>query len=71
MMRLRNSGEKFVDVREDARLGASPMATCLEIGWPGGTVQTLTDVKADRQIQLDEPAAAFRIWKPIAFTSMR
>ena len=33
----------------------SPAAACIEVRWPSGIVQTLTDVKGDRQIQVDEP----------------
>jgi enediyne biosynthesis protein E4 len=45
------------DPRVHFGLGASPAADIIEIHWPSGIVQTLTDVKADRQIQVDEPAA--------------
>jgi hypothetical protein len=34
------------------------MAPSTEIRWPSGIVQTLTDVKGDQQIQVDEPAIA-------------
>ena len=46
------------DPRVHFGLGASPQAACVAIRWPSGIVQTLTDVKGDRQIQVDEPAAA-------------
>jgi hypothetical protein len=36
-------------------MGDSAIATKVEIRWPSGVLQTLTDVKADRQIQVDEP----------------
>jgi hypothetical protein len=37
---------------------SSAMAPSTEIRWPSGIVQTLTDVKGDQQIQVDEPAIA-------------
>jgi enediyne biosynthesis protein E4 len=43
------------DPRVHFGLGTSPAASCVEIRWPSGIVQTLTDVKGDRQIQVDEP----------------
>ena len=43
------------DPRIHFGLGASAVASSIEIHWPSGIVQTLTDVKADRQIQVDEP----------------
>ena len=46
------------DPRVHFGLGTSPVATSIEIHWPSGIVQTLTDVKGDRQIQVDEPAAS-------------
>jgi len=46
------------DPRIHFGLGESPTAACVEIRWPSGIVQTLTDVKADRQIQIDEAALA-------------
>ena len=46
------------DPRVHFGLGTSPVATSIEIRWPSGIVQTLTDVKGDRQIQVDEPAAS-------------
>jgi enediyne biosynthesis protein E4 len=36
-------------------LGTSPGNVSLEIRWPSGIVQTLHDVKPDRQIAVDEP----------------
>jgi hypothetical protein len=33
------------------------MATRIEIRWPSGIRQVLTNVQGDRQIQVDEPAA--------------
>jgi len=46
------------DPRVHFGLGDSPVATSIEIRWPSGIVQTLTEVKGDRQIQVDEPAAS-------------
>ena len=37
-------------------LGNSTMASSIEMRWPSGIVQTLTNVKGDQQIQIDEPA---------------
>jgi hypothetical protein len=42
------------DPRVHFGLGESPTAPCIAIRWPSGTVQTLTDVKADRQIEVEE-----------------
>jgi hypothetical protein len=44
------------DPRVHFGLGDAPVASCVEVRWPSGTVQTLTDVKADRQVQADEPS---------------
>ena len=44
------------DPRVHFGMGESPEAACIEIHWPSGIVQTLTDVKGDRQIQVDELA---------------
>jgi hypothetical protein len=46
------------DPRVHFGLGDSPVADSIEIRWPSGIVQTLTNVKGDRQIQVDEPTAA-------------
>lgn len=46
------------DPRVHFGLGKSPVAACIQIRWPSGIVQTLNDVKADRQIQVDEPTDA-------------
>jgi hypothetical protein len=43
------------DPRVHFGMGDSAIATKVEIRWPSGVLQTLTDVKADRQIQVDEP----------------
>jgi hypothetical protein len=34
------------------------MAESIEIRWPSGIVQTLNNIRGDRQIQVDEPTAA-------------
>jgi hypothetical protein len=44
------------DPRVHFGLGDSPLADSIEIRWPSGIVQTLTKVKGDQQIQVDEPA---------------
>ncbi len=46
------------DPRVHFGMGDSPVADSIEIHWPSGIVQTLTSVKGDRQIQVDEPTAA-------------
>jgi enediyne biosynthesis protein E4 len=43
------------DPRVHFGLGDSPVADSIEIRWPSGIVQTLTNVKGDRQVQVDEP----------------
>jgi hypothetical protein len=43
------------DPRVHFGMGDSAVADSIEIRWPSGIVQTLTNVKADRQIQVDEP----------------
>jgi hypothetical protein len=43
------------DPRVHFGLGDSPIADSIEVRWPSGIVQTLTNVKGDRQIQVDEP----------------
>jgi hypothetical protein len=45
------------DPRVHFGLGSSPTATSIEIRWPSGIVQTLTNVKADQQVQVDEPVS--------------
>jgi hypothetical protein len=45
------------DPRVHFGMGASAVADSIEIRWPSGIVQTLSNVKGDRQIQVDEPAA--------------
>jgi hypothetical protein len=44
------------DPRVHFGLGESPQADTIEIRWPTGIVQTLQNIKGDRQIQVDEPA---------------
>ncbi|WP_162601410.1 CRTAC1 family protein [Occallatibacter savannae] len=46
------------DPRVHFGLGESPAASCVEIRWPSGILQTLTGVKSDRQVEVDEPAAS-------------
>ena len=46
------------DPRVHFGLGSASTAATVEVHWPSGIVQTLHDVKADAQIQLDEPGAA-------------
>jgi len=43
------------DPRAHFGLGSSVAADAIEIRWPSGIVQTLANVKGDRQIQVDEP----------------
>jgi hypothetical protein len=43
------------DPRVHFGLGDSAEADSIEIHWPSGIVQTLTKVKGDRQVQVDEP----------------
>ena len=43
------------DPRVHFGLGDSPQADSIEIRWPSGIVQTLANIKGDRQIQVDEP----------------
>jgi len=44
------------DKRVHFGLGRDPNASSIEIDWPSGVVQKLTDVKADRILQVDEPS---------------
>jgi hypothetical protein len=46
------------DPRVHFGMGDSAVASSIEIHWPSGIVQTLTNVKGDQQIQVDEPATA-------------
>jgi len=46
------------DPRVHFGLGSSTTANSIEIRWPSGIVQTLTSVKGDRQVEVDEPVAA-------------
>ncbi len=43
------------DKRAHFGLGPDASATSVEIHWPSGTVQKLTDVKADRELHVKEP----------------
>jgi hypothetical protein len=45
------------DPRVHFGLGMSAVAESIEIRWPGGIVQTLSNVKGDQQIQVDEPVS--------------
>jgi hypothetical protein len=44
------------DPRVHFGLDDSPVANSIEIRWPSGIVQNLTNVKGDRQVQVDEPS---------------
>jgi hypothetical protein len=44
------------DPRVHFGLGDSAVAPTIEIRWPSGIVQTLKDVRGDRQVQVDEPS---------------
>jgi enediyne biosynthesis protein E4 len=46
------------DPRVHFGLGRSEVASSIVIRWPSGIVQTLANVKGDRQIQVDEPGVA-------------
>lgn len=46
------------DKRAHFGLGKEAVASKIEIHWPSGVVQTLTNVKGDRIMQVDEPAAS-------------
>jgi hypothetical protein len=46
------------DPRVHFGMGPSEVADSIEIRWPSGIVQTLTNVKGDRQVQVDEPAVS-------------
>jgi len=46
------------DPRVHFGMGNRPIAESIEIRWPSGIVQTLKDIKGDRQIQVDEPASS-------------
>jgi hypothetical protein len=46
------------DPRVHFGLGDSAVADSIEVRWPSGVVQTLTNVAGDRQIQIDEPVEA-------------
>jgi len=42
-------------------LGAESMVSALEVRWPDGTVQTLTGVKADRIVEIEETLSTPRV----------
>jgi hypothetical protein len=44
------------DPRVHFGLKGDALATSIEIRWPSGITQTLTNVKADQQLQVDEPS---------------
>jgi enediyne biosynthesis protein E4 len=46
------------DKRLHFGLGRETTASAIEIRWPGGSVQRLTDVRADQILQVDEPSPA-------------
>lgn len=46
------------DPRVHFGLGSSAVAKEIEIRWPSGIVQKLTNVQGDRQVQVDEPVGA-------------
>jgi enediyne biosynthesis protein E4 len=46
------------DGRVHFGLGETPIVSCIEVRWPSGILQTLTDVKADRQMEVNEPTQA-------------
>jgi hypothetical protein len=46
------------DPRVHFGLGDCPVADSIQIQWPSGISQTLTNVNGDRQIQVDEPATS-------------
>jgi hypothetical protein len=46
------------DKRLHFGLGKALTVESIEIRWPGGTVQTLKDVAADRIVEIDEPAGS-------------
>jgi len=46
------------DPRVHFGLGNTSFASSIEIRWPSGVSQTLTNVKADQQVQIDEPTGS-------------
>jgi hypothetical protein len=46
------------DKRVHLGLGSATEAATIEIRWPSGIVQKLTDVAADQILQIDEPPRA-------------
>ena len=47
------------DPRVHFGLGNNTLALSIEIRWPSGVSQTLTNVKADQQVQIDEPTGSY------------
>jgi len=52
------------DPRAHFGLGNTTLALSIQIKWPSGQVQTLTNVKADQQVQVDEPSGLPAIGAP-------
>jgi len=46
------------DPRVHFGLGNASVASSIEIRWPSGVSQTLTNIKAVQQVQIDEPTAS-------------
>ena len=46
------------DKRVHFGIGKEALAQTIEIRWPSGITQTLTDVRADQLLQVDEPSAS-------------
>ncbi|MBS1804157.1 MAG: CRTAC1 family protein [Acidobacteria bacterium] len=44
------------DPRVHIGLGTSTSASCIQIQWPSGILQTLENVKGDQQVQVEEPS---------------
>ena len=44
------------DPRVHFGLGNTVLVPSIEVRWPSGASQTLTNVKADQQLQVDEPS---------------
>jgi hypothetical protein len=57
------------DPRVHFGLGDSSLATSIEIHWPSGIVQTLVNIKGDRQVQIDEPLGEAATKVPAAVSS--
>jgi hypothetical protein len=62
-VRLRTSGGSYLsshDPREIAGLGSASSVDLLEISWPSGAVSRMTQVTADRYIEIVEPGSTGR-----------